>query len=67
MGEKTSGGQAPDYYTFDTEAEVTALGSGYVWHPDPVDPERQGSMIPGLSYAWMGPVNEHCGNGKNCW
>jgi len=67
MGEKTSGGKAPAYYLMDTEAEINALGSGYVWHPDPVDPERQSSMIPGLAYAWMGPTNAHCGNGKNCW
>jgi predicted CxxxxCH...CXXCH cytochrome family protein len=67
FGEKTSGGQAPDYYLMDTEAEINALGSGYVWHPDPADPERVSTMIPGLGYAWMGPTNEHCGNGKNCW
>jgi predicted CxxxxCH...CXXCH cytochrome family protein len=67
MGEKTSGGQAPDYYTMDTEAEIIGLGNGYVWHPNPTDPEKGPSMIPGLGYAWMGPTSEHCGNGKNCW
>jgi len=67
MGEKTSGGQSPDYYLMDTEAEIQALGNGYVWHPAPTDPEKGHSMIQGLGYAWMGPTNEHCGNGKSCW
>jgi predicted CxxxxCH...CXXCH cytochrome family protein len=70
-GEKTSGGQAPDYYLMDTEAEIIALGAGYVWHPAPADPDEPGkflgSMVPGLGYSWVGPTNEHCGNGKNCW
>ncbi|WP_242157553.1 glycine-rich domain-containing protein [Aestuariivivens sediminis] len=70
-GEKTSGGQAPDYYLMDTEAEINALGAGYVWHPAPADPDEPGkflgSMVPGLGYSWVGPTNEHCGNGKNCW
>ena len=70
-GEKTSGGQSPAYYTMDTEAEIIGLGAGYVWHPAPADPDEPGnflgSMVPGLGYSWVGPTNEHCGNGKNCW
>ncbi|HAW50980.1 MAG TPA: hypothetical protein DCX54_01440 [Flavobacteriales bacterium] len=65
--EKTSGGQAPPYYTMDTQTECNSLGSGYIWRPEPVDPEKKGSMVPGLGYSWFGPTNEHCGNGKNCW
>ena len=66
-GEYTSGGKAPAYYTFDTEAECDALGANYVWHPESTDPDKRPSMIPGLGYQWSGPTNKHCGNGKNCW
>jgi predicted CxxxxCH...CXXCH cytochrome family protein len=66
-GEYASGGKAPAYYTFDTEAEVNALGPPFVWHPESTDPDRRPSMVPGLGYQWSGPTNTHCGNGKNCW